>query len=54
MSPLWGSDRHRDAYVALLDHAAACPECRAQADVCPEGRRLADALRVVRSEVCAS
>ncbi|MFP3987915.1 hypothetical protein U9R90_10505 [Streptomyces sp. E11-3] len=48
MNPVWDKRRNGDAYVALLDHAAACPSCRAGAVLCPDGRRPAGALRTVR------
>ncbi len=44
---------NREAYVALLDHAAACTTCRTSPVLCPDGQRLAEALRTVQSEVKA-
>ncbi|WP_156727320.1 hypothetical protein [Streptomyces apocyni] len=42
----------RNAYVALLDHAVACPTCRAGAALCPDGQHLADALNAARTVIC--
>ncbi|WP_231626998.1 hypothetical protein [Streptomyces apocyni] len=56
MSPAWGAEHDRDAtayataYVALLDHGAQCAACRTTPALCPEGQRLADALRAARRE----
>ncbi|MFP3988708.1 hypothetical protein U9R90_14595 [Streptomyces sp. E11-3] len=41
---------NKDAYVVLLDHAAACPGCRTTPFLCPEGQRFADALRTVQTQ----
>ncbi|WP_156723129.1 hypothetical protein [Streptomyces apocyni] len=41
-----------EAYVALLDHAAACTACRTAPDLCPHGQRLANALRSPSAICC--
>ncbi len=54
MCPLWDSDRHRDAYVALLNHPLECPACRTSPALCPDGKALEDAWRKARREACRS